>query len=208
MRRLLPIFFFLVLFSFFIALMPQISYAKIATVCKTTKVGSPQGTEPPQPAECQSANLVGTALQQAVIKLAKEHLNGTYVWATPDRNWASHNPNGNAPTTFDCSGFAGWVWYWASGGKVHMAGQTDGDWLSGGSKYIKFVTTDKSKLQPGDLVYFGSVSTTHHVGIYEGTGACGANDCFLEYYDTGLPGRENSLSKEPDYVGFLRPVVK
>lgn len=182
--------------------------------CVITKVGNPQTPKPTLPPECQAnagegGSLVGTALQMAVIKLAREHLNGTYVWGSPSRDWKSSDPSkGKAPQHFDCSGFAGWVWYWASGGKVNMAGQTDADWLSNSNKYQKVVTKDKSKLQPGDLVYFGSASSTHHVGIYEGTGNCGANDCFLEYYHSGAPGRENSLSKEPDFVGFLRPVIK
>src|ERR1700722_15181950 len=65
----------------------------------------PSGT--PLPAGCDNG---GGAT--SVVALARKHLAGSYIWAAPQpRVWADWNPNtGHAPTHFDCSGFAGWVW--------------------------------------------------------------------------------------------------
>lgn len=217
MRKLLLKLFFLLFIAVLIALVPQQSLAQSATSCKTTKIGNPQGGPPQEPAECQQNGgggaVVGTELQQAVVKLGREHLtNGTYIMGSPSRDWASA-PQNNAPSHFDCSGFAGWVWYWASGGKVKMLGQTSADWAENSGKYQKFQPSQLSQIQPGDLVYFagadGTVANPGHVGIYEGSGSCGASDCFMEYYSTGKPGKEDSLGKrKSDFSGFLRPVIK
>lgn len=167
--------------------------------CVLTDVGNPDPKQPLPPG-CAGG---GTA---SVVELAKAHLNGTYVWGAPPQRGSqtrTDDPNaGAAPTQFDCSGFAYWAWYWGTGGKVKLTGNTSAVW-DGSGPWQKFATTDMSQLQPADLVYFGS--PVHHVGIYEGAGACGSAHCFLEYYTTGLPGRENQLEKEPDYVGFVRP---
>ncbi|MGI8420166.1 MAG: C40 family peptidase [Candidatus Levyibacteriota bacterium] len=175
----------------------------VTSNCIVTKIGTAPG-DPQMPPACNSG---GGA--QGVVALAKAHLNGIYVWGAPARNWASEDPNaGKTPTTFDCSGFAGWAWYWGTNGKVNLPGQTDAVWTEVGGLWQRHVSTNKDELQPGDLLYFGSVVTTHHVGIYEGAGTCGTAHCFLEYYQNNLPGRENALEKEPDYVGYVRPLLK
>jgi len=179
--------------------------------CVITKVGNPPANQP-LPAGCS-----GSATAQKVIDLARAHLKtGTYVWATPPRNWASENPNGNAPTHFDCSGFVGWSWYWGSGGKISMGGQSGTDFsdaLNGKfSLGTGHMTTSEAGLQPGDAVYFGtSPSTISHVGLYVGKdpgSSCTANDCFMQYYKTGLPGDEESLSaasasQSKKYQGYI-----
>ena len=175
----------------------------VTSNCVVTKIGAPQG-DPQLPAACTSG---GGPVVQSVLALAKAHLTtGTYVWGAPPRNWPSEDPNGNAPTHFDCSGFAGWVWYWGSGGKINLPGQTNAVWNGSGpwTKSLAGPFKDMSTLQPGDLVYFGSEASVHHVGIYEGKGGCGTDHCFFEYYTDGLPGRENRLEKEPDWVGSVR----
>ncbi len=180
--------------------------------CAITLVGNP-GADQGLPAGCTGDTAGGG--NQSVVELARKHLQGSYIWAAPQpRVWADWNPNkNNAPTHFDCSGFAGWVWYWATNGKVNLPGQTDAIWLNTAGLSNSSVTLTRSigtkaNIQPGDLVFFGSVATTEHMGIYEGQGACGANDCFLEWYTSGQPGRENSLAKEGSwYVGFVHIVV-
>ncbi len=211
-RRPIPTFFLIFLLlglvSFYISQsMSNLAFAQMQG-CGEIDVGSP-GNNQQAPAQCQD-NGGGN---QSVVELAKKHLAGSYIWAAPSpRVWADWNPNtGHAPTHFDCSGFAGWVWYWATGGKVNLPGQTDAVW-----NYTKQLTTahvkltrtlGKSGIQPGDLVYFGSVATTHHVGIYEGTGGCGHPDCFLEWYSSGYPGRESYLGNDGDFVGYVHIVV-
>jgi cell wall-associated NlpC family hydrolase len=175
--------------------------------CVITKVGNPPANQT-LPAGCAGGN-------QDVVALARKHLAGSYIWAWPQpRVWADWNPNkGNAPTHFDCSGFAGWVWYWATNGKVNLPGQTDAVWLNTDGLSNSSVTLTKhvgtkAGLQPGDLVFFGNASSTEHVGIYEGQGACGKSDCFLEWYTSGSPGRSNSLANEGTwYVGYVHIVV-
>ena len=201
-------FFKLFIFSFFLLVLEFIiipSFSSPADAqfvgCWVTKIGNPSGPSPTLSPECASQ------AGQAVVNLGRQHLAGSYIWYTPaPRDWAAFPPS-NAPTHFDCSGFAGWVWYWATNGRVYMHGQTDGDWFDKSGKYIKYLAKDQAQLQPGDLVYFGTLSSVHHVGIFEGPGACGKTNCFLEWYTTGEPGRSNSLSNEPDFVGFLRPVL-
>lgn len=174
---------------------------------------SPQGAaDTPGTNGANATSNSNTNIGMTVVQLAKAHLTtGTYIMGAPPRNWASEDPNSNAPTNFDCSGFAGWAWYWGTGGKVNMHGQTSADWSDSSGKYQKFTADQKSQLQPGDLVYFagagGTMTDPGHVGIYEGSGGCGASDCFLEYYSTGKPGKEDSLAARTDFVGLMRPVV-
>jgi cell wall-associated NlpC family hydrolase len=174
--------------------------------CVITKVGNPPANQP-LPAGC-GGNL-------SVVQLARQHLAGSYIWAAPQpRVWADWDPNkGNAPTHFDCSGFAGWVWYWATNGKVNLPGQTNAVWLntdglSNSSVTLTKQVGTKAGLQPGDLVFFGNAASTEHVGIYEGQGACGTNDCFLQWYKTGYPGNSASLASVGNwYVGYVHIVV-
>jgi len=165
------------------------------------------------PAACESSGGTESTVVQKVIALAQAHLKtGTYVWGAPDRNWASENPTTNAPTHFDCSGFAGWSWYWGSGGTISMAGQTNADWDNPTNPhYDRIITNDEASFQPGDLIYFnfGSPTPPDHVGIYVGKDtskySCGADDCFIQYYQTGLPGNEVSLkSLLPNVMGVIR----
>jgi cell wall-associated NlpC family hydrolase len=172
----------------------------VTSNCAVTKIGN--APDQPLPPQC---NQHGG--NQDVINLAKQHLNATYVWGAPDRDWASHPPQ-NAPQNFDCSGFAGWVWYWATNGRIKLAGQTSADWNSNSPQFDKH-PGDTNGIQPGDLIYFSSDSEPSHVGIWEGQGSlgqCTSNDCFLEEYSSGQPGRENSLSKATKHVvGYLHP---
>lgn len=162
-----------------------------ATGCFILNQGDlPSGTV--LPAGC--GNQSESAVVQKVIALAKAHLTtGTYVMGTPSRDWAS-DPNN--PPNFDCSGFVGWAWYWGSDGKVSMLGQTNADWSRSTSLYTKVVTSSESGLEPGDLIYFNNglaEAQPGHVGLFVGNDSCGADDCFVQYYSTGLPGNELSL---------------
>lgn len=168
------------------------------------------------PAACNNGN--ESAIVQKVIALARTRINNkniTYYSGQPSRNWATENPNTNDPTLFDCSGFVGWAWYWGSGGKVNMGGQTNYDWNNSGNRpyYQKVVTSDESQLKPGDAIYINNGlngAQPGHVGLYIGKdpgSTCSANDCFMQFYSTGQPGDEESLKADGGssiLMGYIR----
>ena len=206
---LLPLF----VFTLFLSLSDASPVYADLSGCAQVPVGNPSKDQP-VPAGCEGG-------AGSVVALARQHLAGSYIWAAPSpRVWAdwdpnptSQYPNGNAPTHFDCSGFAGWVWYWATDGKVNLPGQTDAVWnhtadLSSSTMTLTRVVGTTNGIQPGDLVFFGTVASTEHVGIYEGQGACGKSDCFLQWYKTGYPGNSASLASVGSwYVGYVHIVV-
>jgi cell wall-associated NlpC family hydrolase len=83
----------------------------------------------------------------AVIAYASNFLGIPYLWG------------GTSPQTgFDCSGFTQYVY-------AHFGitvGRTTYDQIKDG------IPVSKSNLQPGDLVFFGTWSNPHHIGIYVG----------------------------------------
>ena len=84
-----------------------------------------------------------------VVEIAKRYLGIPYVWG------------GASPSTgFDCSGLTMYVY--AQVGVSLSHGATD---QQRASKPVPL-----SSLQPGDLVFFGNASFSHHVGIYAGGG--------------------------------------
>lgn len=89
-----------------------------------------------------------TNLANAVLEEAKKHLGKPYVWGA------------KGPDTFDCSGFVQYVF--------NQVG------ISAPAPTYTQVNLGKrvpiGQEQPGDLVFFGSISAPHHVGIYVGDG--------------------------------------
>ncbi|WP_206154989.1 NlpC/P60 family protein [Clostridium muellerianum] len=85
-----------------------------------------------------------------VVAYASNFLGTPYVWG------------GTSPSPgFDCSGFTQYV-YAHFGVSV---GRTTYDQINDG------VGVSRDQLQPGDLVFFGTKSNPHHMGIYVGNGA-------------------------------------
>lgn len=85
--------------------------------------------------------------QQAVVKLAKSQVGKGYVWG------------GNGPDAYDCSGLVQSI-YSKVGGVQLPRVTTD---------QVKVGTTvSMDQLQPGDLLYWGSVDAPYHIGIYIG----------------------------------------
>ena len=85
--------------------------------------------------------------QQAVVKLAKSQVGKGYVWG------------GNGPDAYDCSGLVQSI-YSKVGGVQLPRVTTD---------QVKMGTTvSMDQLQPGDLLYWGSVDAPYHIGIYIG----------------------------------------
>ncbi|MBU3159741.1 C40 family peptidase [Clostridium frigoris] len=87
-----------------------------------------------------------TVSQESIIAYASNFLGTPYLWG------------GTTPSGFDCSGFTQYVY-------AHFGisvGRTTFDQINDG------VEVSRDKLQPGDLVFFGSFANPHHMGMYIG----------------------------------------
>ncbi len=91
----------------------------------------------------------GGSGRSAVVAIAQRYLGVPYVYG------------GASPSGFDCSGLAMYCYAQIGIGLSH--GATDQQHAS--------TPVPISALQPGDLVFFGSASYSHHVGIYVGGGS-------------------------------------
>ena len=91
----------------------------------------------------------GGSGHSAVVGIAQRYLGVPYVWG------------GASPSGFDCSGLTMYCYAQIGIGLSH--GATDQQHAS--------TPVPLSALQPGDLVFFGSASYSHHVGIYVGGGS-------------------------------------
>jgi NlpC/P60 family protein len=212
----------LITFLFFSGLFVLAAYAQSTddstaqSPCVLTQIGNPPANQALPPG-CGSES----AIVQKVIALARSRINNnniTYLSAQPNRDWSTENPNGHDPTLFDCSGFVGWAWYWGSNGVISMGGQTNYDWANEGHNphYEKVVTSDESQLQPGDAIYINNHipgdTQPGHVGLYIGkdtdpSSTCHANDCYMQFNETGHPGNEESLKADGGssiLMGYIR----
>jgi peptidoglycan DL-endopeptidase CwlO len=112
----------------------------------------------------------------AVIVYAYRFLGTPYAWGA------------NGPNYFDCSGFVKYV-YAHFGINLPRTTYTQ----------IKVgQAVSKSNLRPGDLVFFGTPSSPHHVGIY-----CG-NDTYIHAPKTGDVVKISVLSTRSDFAGARR----
>ena len=91
----------------------------------------------------------GGSGHSSVVAIAQRYLGVPYVWG------------GASPSGFDCSGLTMYCYAQIGIGLSH--GATDQQRASH--------PVSLSALQPGDLVFFGSASYSHHVGIYVGGGS-------------------------------------
>lgn len=94
----------------------------------------------------------GSSWQQSrVVSLAKAQVGKAYVWGA------------TGPSSFDCSGLVQWVYKNAVGKIVSRTTYTQ---VYEGVK----VTVSTSRLQPGDLLFWGNAAAPYHVAIYVGNG--------------------------------------
>ena len=124
-----------------------------------------------------SAYLASNPKAQAILDTAANYLGVPYVWG------------GTTPAGFDCSGFVQYVF---SQNGISLTRTTYTQWDNDGY-YVS-----RSDLQPGDLVYFGSSSSPHHVGIYVG------NDTYIHAPRTGKTIEYSPLSSRRDFCGGKR----
>ncbi|MBW9153133.1 C40 family peptidase [Clostridium estertheticum] len=116
-----------------------------------------------------------TVSQGAIIAYASNFLGTPYLWG------------GTTPSGFDCSGFTQYVY-------AHFGisvGRTTFDQINDG------VEVSRDKLQPGDLVFFGSFANPHHMGMYIG------NNNYIHAPHTGDVIKISALGRN-DYVTARR----
>ena len=110
----------------------------------------------------------------AAIAAARAQLGKPYAWGA------------SGPDAFDCSGLTAWAWRAAGVSLPHSAAAQQGM----GSP------VNRSDLQPGDLVFFGSPA--YHVAMYLGDGM------IIHAPTTGDVVKIVSLSYMSDYSGATR----
>lgn len=197
-----------------------------------TATGSPGQTVAPTSTPIRTPTPTGlpplNSFQQRLLAIARSQKGDPYGWGDCHNWYQSSLRPGNPPVksngcpTYDCSGFLGWVYYWATNGSFNMRGQTCRDFGNcynyenvylpeNPGLYTKFYTKDLNKIQFGDIVYFGNIKSGKyyptHVGLYIGEyGNCGAKDCIIDSSSSGKGVSERSLAKVPKgVIGFLRP---
>ena len=111
---------------------------------------------------------------QKAVDAALSQLGKPYQWGA------------EGPDSYDCSGLT--LWAWAHGG-VSLPHNS-------GAQYAATARVDRSDIEPGDLLFFGS--PIHHVGMYIGNGQ------MVEAPYSGAQVRVNSIDRS-DYVGAGRP---
>ena len=112
----------------------------------------------------------------AILKEANNHLGKKYVWGA------------TGPNTFDCSGLTQYVY-----GKLGRSFTRTTYTQVRQGQYVA-----PKDVQPGDLVFFGSIRSPHHVGIYAGDGM------FIHAPQTGDVVKYSKLSYMPDYTQARR----
>jgi cell wall-associated NlpC family hydrolase len=114
------------------------------------------------------------AARSEIISVARRYLGAPYRWGA------------TGPNAFDCSGFTSFV-YRQVGVRLPRVSRAQ---IGAGQR------VNRSDLQPGDLVFFGS--PIHHVGIYAGGGM------YIHAPHTGSTVRYSPLNRG-DYAGACRP---
>jgi cell wall-associated NlpC family hydrolase len=113
------------------------------------------------------------------VAFACDQLGEPYIWG------------GNGTPGFDCSGLTHAA-YAAAGRSIPRTAQTQYD--------AGPLLANGMQLQPGDLVFFGTPSHIHHVGISLG------GTLIVNAPTFGQPVQVDDLHSFADYAGASRPV--
>ncbi|MEL4163096.1 peptidoglycan DD-metalloendopeptidase family protein [Corynebacterium bovis] len=99
-----------------------------------------------------------TEFARKAIEAARRQKGQAYVWGGGDAN----GPTGGG---FDCSGLTLYAYAQASDHQVVMDHFTGSDASPGQLHDPRLVDVPLDAIEPGDLLFFGTLSDTHHVGI-------------------------------------------
>ena len=118
---------------------------------------------------------------EQAVKTGKDYIGVPYV------------SGGASPSGFDCSGLTMYVYAQLGISLPHNAQR---------QYYSVSTKVSYDDLQAGDLVFFGSsTSSIHHVGIYVGNGK------YLHAPQSGSSVQVSSLSARSDFAGAVRPAA-
>lgn len=98
------------------------------------------------------------------IAAARKQKGQPYVWGGGNANGPTAG-QGGGQTGFDCSGLTLYAYAQASGGKIKLPHFTGGPGNPGQLGAPELKEVPKTDVQAGDLVFFGSPTDTHHVGL-------------------------------------------
>lgn len=98
------------------------------------------------------------------IAAARKQKGQPYVWGGGDANGPTSG-QGGGQAGFDCSGLTLYAYAQASGGKFKLPHFTGGPGNPGQLGAPELKEVPMSDVQAGDLVFFGSPTDTHHVGL-------------------------------------------
>ena len=110
-----------------------------------------------------------------IVAMAQRYFGVPYVWG------------GASPSGFDCSGLT--MYCYAQIGIKMSHGATDQQRAS--------IPVPLSDLRPGDLVFFGNASFSHHVAIYVGGGSVHRSAAHRRRGALRLAGRARRLDRRP-----------
>jgi cell wall-associated NlpC family hydrolase len=152
--------------------------------------GASEGFPRNTAAQNRAANGAGTSLRQSDADIpappAPKAGASTAVSAAAAQIGKPYKWGAAGPDAYDCSGLTMYAWAKAGVSLAHYAA----------AQYDSLPKVPRSKLAPGDLVFFGN--PIHHVGIYEGGGV------MINAPQTGENVRRNSIDRA-DYLGASRP---
>ena len=114
----------------------------------------------------------------SLVSAAKKFLGTPYVWG------------GTSPSGFDCSGLMQYV---CAMNGINIS-RTTYDQINEGK------AVNKSDLQAGDLIFFGTKDNPHHVGMYIGGGQ------YIQAPKTGDVVKISKLSDRGDYLTARRVI--
>lgn len=170
---------------------------------------------------CGGADPTGGApgdFAAAVIAAARRQLGVPYAWGggnsdgptrgISDGGGAADANGDTGKEGFDCSGLTLYAVFQASGGSILLEHFTGSAANPGQVHDPRGVPVEFTEKQPGDLIFFGPVSNTHHVAIY--TGMKDGREMIIHAPESGDVVKEaplDSLSGDTMTVRRFTPVA-
>lgn len=93
----------------------------------------------------------------------KEGAKSAIIMQAKNQVGRKYRSGGTSPSGFDCSGLTSYVYKTTTSKNIGRTSVNQ-------SKKGKYVSVNTKKLQPGDILFWGSKSSPYHVGIYVGNG--------------------------------------